>query len=86
SPAQRRSPPYDLRSLPGPRPRSPLDLGGSVHGEALPLSTLRARLEAFTTAAVTLPSGPRKKKRRSQRIPDPEVMVKQHILTPRRHL
>ena len=46
--------------------------GGCESCEALPMSTLRARLEAFNPEAVTPPFvGPRKKKRRSQRQPEP---------------
>ncbi|KAG1926612.1 hypothetical protein F2P79_024753 [Pimephales promelas] len=49
-----------------------LDSGGCMDCEVLLLSTLWARLEAFTTVAVT----PLRKQRRSQRIPETEITVK----------
>ncbi|KAG1925027.1 hypothetical protein F2P79_025808 [Pimephales promelas] len=45
--------------------------GGCDHCEDLPLSTLRARLQAVKTAPAPPLTSPRKKKRRSQRPPEP---------------
>ena len=46
--------------------------GGCDLCEDMPLSTLRARLQAFNKASAPPLSSPRKKKRRSQRPPEPQ--------------
>ena len=52
-----------------------LSTGGCTFCEELPMSTLRARLALFTEPAPTV-VGPRKKKRRSQRPPEPETRAR----------
>ncbi|XDV44811.1 hypothetical protein PO909_013049 [Leuciscus waleckii] len=67
-----------MRSLPGTGPRSiALSSGGCELCEELPMSTLRARLALFDAPAVSpsASTGPRKKKRRSQRPPEPAAVA-----------
>ncbi|XDV46685.1 hypothetical protein PO909_014527 [Leuciscus waleckii] len=75
SPAQRRRPPRDLRSLPGPRPLA-------LHCDDMTMSTLRARLDMFDAEAAPPPAsaGPRSKKRRSQRPPEPAMACERSLV------